>query len=69
VNKQRVLSKFVENDYEKVDRLMELFFKYSEEVDKIDLIIEKEKVVYFHILLILKSFQLNLIIYSETIRN
>jgi hypothetical protein len=69
VNKQRVLSKFVENDYEKVNRLMKLFFKYSEEVDKIDLIIEKEKVVYFHILLILKSFQLNLIIYSETIRN
>lgn len=32
--RQRLLSKFTENDYEKVDRLMELHFKYLEEVEK-----------------------------------
>ena len=42
-NKQRVLLKFVENDYEKVDRLLELYFKYSEQVRKIDLEIAKER--------------------------
>ena len=35
-NKQRIISKFTENDFEKIDRLLELYFKYSEEVDKIE---------------------------------
>lgn len=34
--KQRLLSKFVENDFEKVDRLMELHLKYLEKVETID---------------------------------
>jgi beta-catenin-like protein 1 len=42
-NKQRVLQKFVENDHEKIDRLLELFFKYSEEVAKADAEIMMEK--------------------------
>jgi beta-catenin-like protein 1 len=33
-NKQRIIQKFVEIDYEKIDRLLELFFKYSEEVER-----------------------------------
>lgn len=32
----RLLSKFCENDHEKVDRLLELHFKYMDKVDKID---------------------------------
>ncbi|XP_034941278.1 beta-catenin-like protein 1 [Chelonus insularis] len=34
--RQRLLSKFTENDYEKIDRLMELHFKYLEKVDEIE---------------------------------
>lgn len=41
--KQRLLSKFVENDYEKVDRLMELHHKYLEKVEAIDKEIEEQK--------------------------
>lgn len=41
--RQRLLNKFTENDHEKVDRLMELHFKYLEKVHAIDNIIEKEK--------------------------
>lgn len=41
--KQRLLSKFVENDFEKVDRLMELHLKYLEKVEKIDKEIEDQK--------------------------
>ncbi|CRK91872.1 CLUMA_CG005493, isoform A [Clunio marinus] len=41
--KQRLLSKFVENDFEKVDRLMELHLKYLEKVEKIDREIEDSK--------------------------
>lgn len=41
--KQRLLSKFVENDYEKVDRLMELHHKYLEKVEAIDREIEDQK--------------------------
>ncbi|KAL7019529.1 hypothetical protein ACKWTF_011143 [Chironomus riparius] len=41
--KQRVLSKFVENDFEKVDRLMELHLKYLEKVENIDRAIENQK--------------------------
>ena len=35
-SKLRVMQKFTENDYEKVDRLMELYFKYAEEVRRED---------------------------------
>ncbi|XP_064466463.1 beta-catenin-like protein 1 [Ornithodoros turicata] len=41
--RQRLLNKFIENDHEKVDRLMELHFKYLEKVHIIDNQIEKEK--------------------------
>ncbi|KAG8184632.1 hypothetical protein JTE90_022680 [Oedothorax gibbosus] len=41
--RQRLLNKFTENDHEKVDRLMELHFKYLDKVHFIDLQIEKEK--------------------------
>ncbi|EZA50155.1 hypothetical protein DMN91_001553 [Ooceraea biroi] len=34
--RQRLLSKFTENDYEKVDRLMELHFKYLEKVEEVE---------------------------------
>ncbi|CAA9996577.1 unnamed protein product [Nesidiocoris tenuis] len=37
----RLLSKFTENDHEKVDRLLELHFKYIEKVDIIDTEIER----------------------------
>ncbi|CAF0710421.1 unnamed protein product [Brachionus calyciflorus] len=36
-NKQRVIGKFVENDHEKIDRLMELYYKYSEQVERVKL--------------------------------
>lgn len=32
--RQRLLAKFTENDFEKVDRLMELHFKYMDKVDR-----------------------------------
>uniref|UniRef100_A0A1E1XQJ8 Beta-catenin-like protein 1 N-terminal domain-containing protein n=1 Tax=Amblyomma sculptum TaxID=1581419 RepID=A0A1E1XQJ8_AMBSC len=41
--RQRLLNKFTENDHEKVDRLMELHFKYLEKVHAIDNVIEREK--------------------------
>ncbi|XP_058792146.1 beta-catenin-like protein 1 [Phymastichus coffea] len=34
--RQRLLNKFTENDYEKVDRLMELHFKYLEKVEEVE---------------------------------
>ncbi|KAK2718224.1 beta-catenin-like protein 1 isoform X2 [Artemia franciscana] len=34
--RQRLLAKFAENDFEKVERLMELHFKYTEKVSKSD---------------------------------
>ncbi|CAG9769060.1 unnamed protein product [Ceutorhynchus assimilis] len=34
--RQRLISKFTENDHEKVDRLLELHFKYLEKVEDID---------------------------------
>lgn len=37
----RLLSKFTENDHEKVDRLLELHFKYIEKVDIVDNEVEK----------------------------
>ncbi|CAG0879498.1 unnamed protein product [Darwinula stevensoni] len=41
--RQRLMNKFTENDYEKVDRLMELHFKYLEKVQKVDAEIEEER--------------------------
>ncbi|KAK6634464.1 Beta-catenin-like protein 1 [Polyplax serrata] len=41
--KQRLLSKFTENDHEKVDRLLELHFKYMEKVEEVDLEIEENQ--------------------------
>lgn len=34
--RQRLVSKFTESDHEKVDRLMELHFKYLEKVEALD---------------------------------
>ena len=45
--RQRLLNKFVENDHEKVDRLMELHFKYLEKVHGTDERIEKQKRVIY----------------------
>ncbi|XP_034238737.1 beta-catenin-like protein 1 [Thrips palmi] len=41
--RQRLLNKFTENDHEKVDRLMELHFKYLEKVEQVDQLIEDER--------------------------
>lgn len=43
--RQRLLTKFTENDLEKVDRLMELHFKYLDKVDKVEQEIEQERQV------------------------
>lgn len=43
--RQRLMSKFTENDHEKVDRLLELHFKYLDKVEMIDREVENmEKV-------------------------
>ncbi|XP_070575194.1 beta-catenin-like protein 1 [Ptychodera flava] len=42
-HRQRLLGKFTENDHAKVDRLMELHFKYLDKVQACDTQIEKEK--------------------------
>lgn len=39
--RQRLMTKFAENDMEKVDRLMELHFKYAEKVEIIDTVIDE----------------------------
>lgn len=41
--RQRLLSKFTENDYEKVDRLLELHFKYLEKVEQVDMELEEQQ--------------------------
>ena len=41
----RLVQKFVENDHIKVDRLMELHFKYHSKIQECDTKIEKEKQV------------------------
>lgn len=41
--RQRLLSKFTENDHEKVDRLLELHFKYLEKVEEVDLEIDRDR--------------------------
>lgn len=38
--RQRLLAKFTENDLEKVDRLLELHFKYMDKVDRVEKEIE-----------------------------
>jgi beta-catenin-like protein 1 len=38
--RQRLMTKFTENDHEKVDRLLELHFKYLDKVELIDQEIE-----------------------------
>lgn len=43
--RQRLLSKFTENDHEKVDRLLELHFKYLDKVEEIDAIIDNQRKV------------------------
>ncbi|UYV80349.1 CTNNBL1, partial [Cordylochernes scorpioides] len=40
--RQRLLNKFTENDHEKVDRLMELHFKYLEKVQAVDRELEQD---------------------------
>lgn len=52
--RQRLMTKFSENDMEKVDRLMELHFKYMEKVEAIDATID-EKVKYYDFIT-LKNF-------------
>ncbi|RWS06492.1 hypothetical protein B4U79_03383 [Dinothrombium tinctorium] len=42
-NKKRVVGKFIETDFEKTERLMELHFKYAEKLMKCDSLIKKEK--------------------------
>lgn len=44
--KQRLMTKFAENDMEKVDRLMELHFKYMEKVEIIDSSIDERVKLY-----------------------
>lgn len=34
--RNRLLSKFVENDFEKIDRLLELHFKYLDKVEEVE---------------------------------
>ncbi|XP_076469912.1 beta-catenin-like protein 1 [Babylonia areolata] len=46
--RQRLLSKFTENDHEKVERLMELHFKYLDKVRQCDDALEKEKLRMKH---------------------
>ncbi|KAK3606705.1 hypothetical protein CHS0354_013548 [Potamilus streckersoni] len=41
--RQRLLNKFTENDHEKVERLLELHFKYLDKVRSVDEQIEREK--------------------------
>lgn len=41
--RQRLLSKFTENDHEKVDRLLELHFKYLDKVEEVDMLIEHQR--------------------------
>ncbi|XP_038160834.1 beta-catenin-like protein 1 [Cyprinodon tularosa] len=62
----RLLNKFTENDCEKVDRLMELYFKYLEAVQQADKRIEGEKHVRIHIF-ILHSYQGRTIIWYQYI--
>lgn len=53
--RQRLLAKFTENDLEKVDRLLELHFKYMDKVDRT----EKEMEVN-PLFLVLTNFNISL---------
>lgn len=44
-HKERILQKFIENDNEKVDRLIEIYFKYLEKVQILDAKLEKKHVI------------------------
>lgn len=39
--RQRLMNKFIENDHEKVDRLLELHFKYLDKVELVDKEVEQ----------------------------
>lgn len=41
--RQRLVSKFTENDHEKVDRLLELHFKYLEKVENIEATLDEDE--------------------------
>ncbi|XP_054271140.1 beta-catenin-like protein 1 [Macrosteles quadrilineatus] len=41
--RQRLLSKFTENDHEKVDRLLELHFKYLDKVEEVDATLDSQR--------------------------
>jgi beta-catenin-like protein 1 len=43
-HKERIIQKFIENDHEKVDRLVEIYFKYLEKVHVLDAKLAKEQV-------------------------
>lgn len=43
-NRQRCLYKFVENNYEKIERLVELYFKYADKMIRCEQQINKEKI-------------------------
>ena len=47
IQRQRLINKFIENDHEKIDRLMELHFKYLDRVNRADDKIEQKKRVSF----------------------
>jgi len=47
IQRQRLINKFTENDHEKIDRLMEMHFKYLDRVNKADDKIEHKKRVSF----------------------
>lgn len=53
--RQRLLSKFTENDHEKVDRLLELHFKYLDKVEEADKQIEKQMKQVSHVVIMFCS--------------
>lgn len=55
--RQRLMTKFVENDMEKVDRLMELHFKYMEKVEIIDAAIDEKVNVIIIMMKIIITFK------------
>ncbi|CAD6991240.1 unnamed protein product [Ceratitis capitata] len=60
--RQRLLSKFTENDHEKVDRLLELHLKYLEKVETVDREIDQQEKV-------LRNISLSLSLMSKKLRN
>jgi len=68
IQRQRLINKFVENDHEKIDRLMELHFKYLDRVNKADDKIEQKKRVSkrFMIVYFLTLPQMLILLYFTT---